>query len=141
MDDIFVKLPAPKPSAPALPSYGGYRGAQSSAKRSAPVSMSSYYNCSNPCFDGHNRALLADGSSVLVKDLKQGDEVLTPNGPASIVCIVKTLVGPETELCQVGDLLLTPWHPIMHEGAWTFPNDVAEQKTVPCEAVYSFVLD
>lgn len=48
VDEVFLKLPAPKPSNPA--------------KGSAPVNMSRYYSSSAPCFAGKSLVKLQDGS-------------------------------------------------------------------------------
>jgi len=129
-DEIFISLPAPKPSrrAPA---------------RSAPVNMAnSYYSRGNPCFDGGNRAEMADGSFKLVRDCVKGNEVRTCEGFSTIRCVIKTLVAPETELCELpSGLLLTPWHPVRVKNEWVFPSSLAAITTRKCQAVYSFILD
>lgn len=132
-DEIFLKLPAPKPSIKG-PSRAGVQ------RRS--VNMNSYYSSYNPCFDGYNSVQMKDNSTKLVKDLRKGDQVKTPSGFASVRCVIKTLVAPETDLVQLSSgLLLTPWHPIRVNGVWKFPADQAAITTCPCEAVYSFILD
>merc|ERR1712110_214164 len=57
-------------------------------------------------------------------------------------CVIKTLVAPKTELCELSSgLVVTPWHPIRVEGVWKFPANLAAITTRHCEAVYSFILD
>jgi hypothetical protein len=46
-----------------------------------------------------------------------------------------------TDLCKVGNLVVTPWHPIKYNNEWCFPNELSSVSLVQCEAVYSFVLD
>merc|ERR1719433_1544700 len=139
-DEIFISLPAPKPSRP--PRAANYRSSSSSARSAAPVNMRSYYSMSNPCFDGRNLVEMADGSKRLVRNLRKGDLVQTPKGKASIRCIIKTVVAPSTELVQLeSGLLLTPWHPVKHKGEWTFPATIASITEQKCDAVYSFILD
>jgi len=132
-DKIFLKLPAPKPS---------IKGPSRSGVQRRSVNMANYYSSYNPCFDGYNSVLMKNNSTKLVKDLCKGDQVKTPSGFASVRCVIKTLVAPETDLCELSSgLLLTPWHPIRVNGVWKFPSDMAAITTRPCEAVYSFILD
>jgi hypothetical protein len=132
-DAIFLKLPAPKPS---------IKGPSRSGVQRRSVNMNAYYSSYNPCFDGYNSVLMKDNSTRLVKDLRKGDQVKTPSGFASVRCVIKTLVAPETDLVELSSgLLLTPWHPIRVNGEWKFPADEAAITTRQCEAVYSFILD
>merc|ERR1712046_462036 len=55
---------------------------------------------------------------------------------------VKTvcLQGKEP-LVQLGNLQITPWHPVLQNGHWVFPADIAPAAECPCPAVYNFVLE
>lgn len=136
-DNIFISLPAPKPSRKVYNNNGSVQ------KRSRPINMANtYYSRSNPCFEGGNRVEMADGTFKLVRNIKKGDEVRTCEGKARIRCVVKTIVAPETELCELpSGLLLTPWHPVRVKGEWVFPSSLSAITTRKCEAIYSFVLD
>jgi hypothetical protein len=138
IDDIFVKLPPPKPS--VVPTTNA---------PSAPVrSMSTYHNSSNPCFHGACTALLADGAtSKPLSQLVKGDRVATTTsgGSARVVCVVRTrCAGGRAQLVELerSGLLVTPYHPVRdEEGRWRFPCELAPALERSCEAVYSFVLD
>ena len=106
-------------------------------------SMSSFNNRSNPCFSGYNKVKMAyDDSFKYVKDIKRGDHVWTPCGVTTVKLVVKTLCKDNlTDLCKVGNLTVTPWHPIKYEDNWCFPDTLAPARLSQCEAVYSFVLD
>jgi len=84
IDDIFMKLPAPKPS---TSSYGsrGY------STYTTPVSMSVFNNSSNPCFDGDCLVTMADGSFKSVKDIRMGDRVVSNGCIAIVKCVLKTI--------------------------------------------------
>jgi len=134
-DDIFNKLPAPKPSI--------QRASQVSASRAAPVSMAAYNDRYAGCIDGSCQVNLAGGETRFVRDLKQGDVVESPEGySAEVVCLVRTLCrGGRAHLVELpGGARLTPYHPVMHEGSWVFPADVAEVSEQPCDSVYNLVL-
>jgi len=130
LDELFLKLPPPKPSKPSA--------------SSAPVSMSSYYNSSAPCFAGHCSVLMSDGSSKKISQIKKGDIVQTSTGiPAEITCVIETKsTSGKMELVKVpsSGLLITPWHPIRICGKWKFPSEVGIPELQDCPAVFNFVL-
>lgn len=146
LSETFDKLPAPKPSAYGRPVFGpgGPPGVYGGVSRmsAAPVSMAMYQQRAGPCFAGSSRVLLADGTRVRVDSLKRGARVMTLLGPRAVAVVVRTAIpAGEALLCELGDgLVLTPWHPVMHESKWMFPAGVVTPTTMPCEAIYSFLL-
>lgn len=134
-DDIFMTLPPPKPS-------GEMRGSSG-----APIaSMRSYNNSAGPCFAPQSRVKMADGSFKPCEQLKKGDAVATtPNGrgTSKVRCVIKTLCeNNESFMVRLGDLLVTPYHPVRINGTWTFPIDLARGATIEeCPAIYSFILE
>ncbi len=144
VDDIFCKLPPPKPSVRRSASSSHYGSSSGSRQVSAPRSMGVYHSSSNPCFDGKCLVRMADGSKKMVQDLKKGDQVHAPNNRAvTVVCVVRTHCPQGTaELVELeGGLLVTPYHPVRLGGKWHFPCDLAQVAERPCSAVYSFVLE
>lgn len=157
-DDVFCSLPPPKPSVkrPAVSSYSTSRGSSSrgssssSKSKSKPsfTSMSAYHYSGNPCF-ASGRVHMADGSFKDVARIKRGDLVLTGEGDrnpavatARVECVVKSLTESGRQLVvKLGDLVVTPWHPIQHNEKWSFPADIQTPQEVACDAVYSVVLE
>jgi len=132
LDEIFLTLPPPTPSR------------KSSSGSSTPVSMSSYYNSSAPCFAGNCTTVMSDGTVKCIENLKKGDFVMTQSGvPGKISCVVKTRIsGGKLPLVKFPDgLLITPWHPVQLEGTWKFPAEVGIPEMAECPAVYSFLLE
>mmetsp|Transcript_115948 Transcript_115948/g.322893 ORF Transcript_115948/g.322893 Transcript_115948/m.322893 type:complete len:660 (-) Transcript_115948:306-2285(-) len=135
-DDIFCKLPAPKPTArswsrPHTPSSA------------APVSMAAYHDAFAGCVDGSSLVQLVGGTQCQLSQLVKGSRVLAPSGAeAEVVCLARTPVdGGRLQLVELpGGLRLTPYHPVLLDGEWLFPADLAMPMELPCEAVYSFVL-
>jgi len=136
-DDIFCKLPAPQP---AIPSYNAQRNVPQQIR--APVSMSAYNCASNPCFAGSCLVQMANGNERQVRHVRKGDQVSVPGGvSATVVCVLKTLTdGGFTPLVCLGDLVVTPYHPLRVAGTWVFPCSLAPLSLTECDAVYSFVL-
>jgi len=153
-DDTFCALPPPQPTVVGYsqPHYAG-RGVPSSGSRAAHVhSMAAYHNRSGGCFHGNSLVSLADGTQKRAAEVVKGDRVKTAcrgskstqfEGEATVLGVMKTIHEQGVvELVELpGGLQLTPWHPVRADGVWRFPADLAKKKKVPCDAVFSFVLD
>lgn len=143
-DEIFLKLPAPVPT--AKQNYGGYGGHanRSATKKAKPVNMARYYNTYGGCFDGFGMVSMADGSKKYTYQVKKGDRVATHNGQsAEVLCCIHThMDNGRTWLVTLpkNGLKLTPYHPIIVKGEWKFPADVATAEYQTCSMVYNFVL-
>eukprot|EP00211_Chloroparvula_japonica_P003707 CAMPEP_0119125336 /NCGR_PEP_ID=MMETSP1310-20130426/4648_1 /TAXON_ID=464262 /ORGANISM="Genus nov. species nov., Strain RCC2339" /LENGTH=774 /DNA_ID=CAMNT_0007115395 /DNA_START=27 /DNA_END=2351 /DNA_ORIENTATION=- len=141
LDALFLSLPAPKPSRPKAVSSAG------SGRPAKKVSMSTYYSSRQPCFDGRCRVQMADGTTKPLAEVQRGDVVCTSTAggrehTTTVRCMVRTACPDKrAKLVQLGDLLVTEFHPIRIEGTWHFPVDLAPARERECEAVYSFVLE
>ncbi|KAG8753136.1 negative regulator of the PHO system [Serendipita sp. 396] len=139
VDAIFDNIPPPKPSkkARATPSTAYARGTTVTPL----YSMAQYNQRIGPCFTGECSVSLGDGQVARVDEIRRGSQVRTPQGLRSVAAVVKTPIhGGQLELCNIGNLRVTPWHPIMHNGQWTFPADVVPPTLQAADAIYSFVL-
>jgi len=69
---------------------------------------------------------MADGTQKLVRNLKKGDEIKTPEGTATIQCVLKYAKPGEAKVCVFENgLKITPHHPIMNNlGQWVYPADI-----------------
>ncbi|KAJ9643331.1 hypothetical protein H2204_002227 [Knufia peltigerae] len=147
LDTAFDNLPPPHPSRPerVVPVYDE-RGAVSGT-RSVPhtrvASMRSWNNSNTPCFAGECPVKLASyqGGFIPAHDVAPGTVVWTPLGRRRVESVVATEVDG-VNMCKVGggQLEVTEWHPIMHDGKWVLPRDVAESVTPFTGTVYSFLL-
>lgn len=147
LDSAFDNLPPPQPSRPerVVPVYDE-RG-QMSGTRSMPhtrvASMRSWNKSNTPCFGGECQVRMAsEGVFTKASDVTSGMMVWTPVGPRSVLGVVKTEVT-RVNMCKIGQLVVTEWHPILHEGSWVFPRHVADEHDVaPFDgSVYSFLLE
>ena len=157
MDELFNKLPPPKPSRRIVASgnrnsRGG--GGASASATPALQSMASY-NCSSaPCFPGDALVLCANGESRRMDTLSRGDLVATGMSDATgqygeIDIVVCTNCKDEkqdlVELKKSG-LRVTQWHPIRIKNQWIFPNALVENgqgvlmKNASCKSIYSILL-
>ncbi|KDN66232.1 putative von Willebrand factor type A domain-containing protein [Colletotrichum sublineola] len=132
LDAAFDNLPAPTPSN------------QHTATHRGRVKMSSYNSASGVCFVSSTPVQLASGRAVPIKALRRGSAVRTPSGPRRVVAVLKTPVRREV-MCRVGDLVVTPWHPLSLDGGggktWAFPAAVADPRPVRYTGcIYSVLL-
>jgi len=151
LEEIFVKLPPPKPSLAALGGGGGGGGG------AAPVSMSAYHNSSAPCFAAGD-VLLASGATKPIADVRKGDLVRVPRlfadgeeedagaaRVARVACVVRTRVmGGAMELCHLaGGAVVTPYHPCQLPGrrGWAFPLTLAPLEPTAAAHVTSLLLE
>lgn len=122
IEKVFLELPSPTPKL---------------------QNMREYYDSGNACFMGECRVQMADGSMRPIQELKYGDQVRSLDGKvATVLCLVRTdCENQSTALVQVGDLYVTPFHPIKVNNQWTFPSYVASMEIYECPAVFNLVLD
>ena len=137
MDTAFENLPPPKPTRPPTRKADGTYIAHKHVG-----SMTRYHRSSNPCFEAQSEVRMGDDSSLAVKNLAPGMEVWTPQGVRKVVAVVKNAPKPKgkDELCRVGDLWVTPYHPICLNGSWSFPADIADESRRCRSNVYSVLL-
>merc|ERR1711871_1356502 len=90
VDDIFCKLPPPKPSCPVF--QGGSYGGWSQGAAPPPVNMSTFHNRSNPCFTGDSVVSMFDGTTKSVGSIIAGDVVAVGATKCRgvVVCVVRT---------------------------------------------------
>lgn len=95
------------------------------------------------CFYGGCDIQMSANKVKKVKNLVKGDIVNTPDGDATVICIVKFKCS-EFVFSSIGKLLITPWHPIKYDDEWVFPKKlepISKLITKECDYVYNIVLD
>ena len=95
------------------------------------------------CFHGSCKVLMGDGSYKLVKNIQRGDTVVSFNRRCVKVLgvMITNLITKKTDLVQIGELLITPYHPVLFDNHWTFPKDIVKPHSQPCTKLYTFVLE
>lgn len=155
LDEAFESLPPPEPSnvpcaqpgwqAPSTSQQTGRRGARggkgSRGATRAPIDMRLYHNAGGACFAGSTpvAVLVKDGNgetealkarTVSIGELRRGNVVVTPAGPAPVHAVLRTRVAA-SKLCDLGGgVQATEWHPVRRYGndsdvGWVFPINVA----------------
>jgi hypothetical protein len=134
-EDLFCKLPPPKPS----------RRHHQNSTTYAPVrSMSTYHNVDNGCLAWGNVRMI-DGRYISVRHVAPGDVLQSCVGPVKVQCVVTSpcVNGVQALVELDGGVLVTPWHPVRVKGsdAWKFPADIGQIHFYSCDMVYNFVLE
>ncbi|EFE37464.1 hypothetical protein TRV_07885 [Trichophyton verrucosum HKI 0517] len=121
LDGVFDNLPPPKPSRPS-----------SSGAPHRPVRMSQYNRSSGPCFTGNCHIRISSKESELInatislENLRPGMSVWTPHGPREVRAVLQTSVN-HIDICKIGTLQITPWHPMRIQNEWEFPLNVTKE--------------
>lgn len=152
----FLKVPPPTPSIRKRPANHSHGLNHAPAR---PVNMNAYYNCGGGCFTGDSLILCPNGTTKRVDKLKAGDQVsLHANAKttkslktATVRWVVETIsdeAGTRLVTLPNGPRI-TPWHPVLWNGEWTFPAHIdvngsgtlehAPASQVP--SVFNLVLD
>jgi hypothetical protein len=151
VSDIFDEMPPPKSDVVISRSRYNANMRGSSSPSSPPLTLASYNTSSGPCCASGSLVWVRDATDDMwkkpVEDLVKGDMVYTVDGIgyhsySPIDCIVRTeCPGGKANLVKIGDLRVTPYHPLMNdEGEWYFPSSVSSPEVQDCEAVYSFIV-
>lgn len=140
MDTAFSTMSAPTPTHRQRVEQRAYSMGR---QASAPLrNLSSYNSASAPCFAGSCRVQMANGTWKACQDIRKGDKVMSENKTATVRCVLKTpCKSGSIPVVYWGTLIVTPWHPIFHNGKWCFPAQLKERDVHDCEAVYSFLLE
>ena len=94
-------------------------------------------------FHGSCKVFMGDGSYKLVKDIRRGDIVMSFNRRCVKVLgvMINRLPNKKTDLVKIGDLLITPYHPVLFDNHWTFPKDIVKPHSHACTKLYTFALE
>jgi hypothetical protein len=69
---------------------------------------------------------LANGLSIPIQDLREGDIVLTASKKqATIHKVFSSRIAESRKFCRINGAILTHRHPIYHNGIWVHPCDVS----------------
>ncbi|PKS10962.1 hypothetical protein jhhlp_002721 [Lomentospora prolificans] len=129
LDCVFDNMEPPPPSLRT-----SYRG---------EYNMGLYRNVLGPCFAGSTLVSLASGKQVEIRKLRKGVAVTTPRGPRRIETVLATPVESQI-MIRLGDVLVTPWHPVARAGLWKFPAKIKGRSAVPVRyrgVIYSVLLE
>lgn len=93
------------------------------------------------CWAPGSKIKMADGLRKPIESVSRGESVWTIAGPATVESAIEIgTTEPKQPMVQIGDLLITPWHPVLYKMRWVHPSDLGT--IVDCEVpkVYNLVL-
>ncbi|KAK2877090.1 hypothetical protein FQN49_001430 [Arthroderma sp. PD_2] len=140
LDGVFDNLPPPKPSRTPRPSAPG--------RPTRKMHMTHYNQASGPCFTGNCQIRMADASgsdisttTIAIEALCPGMAVWTPLGPREVKAVLQTSVDG-MDICTIGSLEITPWHPMQFQEKWDFPFNAAKKSVRAFSGnIYSVLLE
>jgi hypothetical protein len=152
LEKLFLTIPPP-----VVPVHMARRAASNnssttfSAIQQPRINMSYYHNLGGGCFGGACRVKTPAGN-ILVRDVKKGDTLITTHDgeTATVVCVVVSKPpGGKMDIVTIGDLKITPWHPMKfyEDSQWVFPAEAfdpvqgSRNPDEQIDEVYTFVLD
>lgn len=85
---------------------------------------------------------MANGFKKPIEDVRKNDLVWTIAGPALVEYAIEIGTKQLTQpMVQLGELLLTPWHPVLDKMVWVHPADLAPIAQFPVRKVYNLILN
>ena len=85
---------------------------------------------------------MADGSKKPIENVRKGEQVWTIAGPSMVEYALE--IGtkqPKQPMVLLGELLITPWHPVLDKMIWVHPADLAPVRDYDVPKVYNLVLN
>jgi len=142
-DTVFSAIPKPQPTggSTAVQTYGSYSG------YAAPRATASFAATNNPadtggCWGPKSMVRMADGSRKAIELVEPGDKVWTDIGEAEVEFTLElgNHDSPLKNMCRVGNLLLTWYHPVKQGGIWVPPCTVAQVKVMNVPVVHNLIV-
>jgi Mg-chelatase subunit ChlD len=135
-----------KPMKPRATVATGATVATVAAPVAAPIDYSHFHNASGGCIAGECRVRMGpDDARIPIADLRRGDTVWTPDGPAVVLHAIEINTRARSQpMTQIGHLCITPWHPVVdpekNGRVWTFPAHINGLSDRLVQTVYNLVL-
>jgi hypothetical protein len=147
-DAIFSAIPKPVATgkSTAQANYGGAYGGGSyytpAVRTVATVANTNDPTQSGGCWAPGSLIRMADDSRKAVELLQCGDQVWTETGTATVLKSLELGTHLSAQnMCRVGNLLLTWYHPVKVGGVWRNPCDLVPVSALPVPKVYNCILD
>ena len=143
IEEIFMKIPVPKPQPSPYQNQGVMRGGYVSAAAPAPTSMRQFYNTTGGCFTGDTLIQINENQYLKAKDIKKNQKIITVNNQITEVKVVIKFQVNDMPIIRCNNLGITAWHPIKLKSSneWFFPISKFKENKENCGCVYNFVLE
>jgi hypothetical protein len=138
IDELCDELPALEPTIEQF----NYQQCTVQASSVQPVRNIRQYQDLGGCIHPHCLIKTTNGF-VPLGTIKMGDEIINTDNQRSIVeCVVKhKCPNNHANLCKIGELYITPYHPVFIDNKWQFPINIEPSKDYQCDYVYNLILN
>jgi hypothetical protein len=117
------------------------QSAPRSVMRSVGSPMMSLTQPLGGCWAPGSKIKMASGFWASIEDVRKGHEVWTIAGSATVEYAIEIdTKQPKQPMVLLGELLITPWHPVLDKMVWTHPADMGSIQDYAVSKVYNLVL-
>lgn len=93
------------------------------------------------CWAPGSMLMMADGNKKPIEDVRKGDMVWTLSGTAVVEYALELGTTQTSQpMVKLGDLWITPWHPVLDNLVWTTPQRLAHISERIMPKVYNLIL-
>ena len=148
-DAVFSSISKPRPSGTSTRTAATYSGYYGGGGYTPPAirTVTSFANTNDPtqqsggCWAPQSMVKMADGSRKAIELLEPGDSVWTTTGSNNVdYTFAFGTYLPLQNMCRVGGLLATWYHPVYVNGKWCFPRDLAPIEALAVPVVHNLML-
>ena len=108
-----------------------------------------FNNASGGCFEGSMPVRMMNGAPKEIRDIRRGDSVWTPTGPATVIHAIElNTYQPSQPMVQLTPAIcVTAWHPCRPRNfgplllGWDFPSNIVQFQARPIRTIYNLVLN
>jgi hypothetical protein len=94
------------------------------------------------CWAPGSMILMATLERKAIEDVRKGEKVWTLRGIATVEYALELGTEQASQpMVKLGDLWITPWHPVIDNDAWTLPEKLAPVEDRIMPRVYNLILD
>lgn len=148
-DHVFGTVDPFEPTGTMKDQYSRYARSVSPTVRSraAPTRgmgspMMSLTQSLGGCWAPGSQIKMADGSRKAIENVRRGDQVWTIAGRALVEYALEIGTKQSQQpMVHLGDLLITPWHPVLDKMVWRYPADLGTVIYCEVSKVYNLILD
>ena len=154
-DHVFGTVDPFDPSGMKKDAYNARHGSPPNARSYSPLPGRNMRSVTSPlatltqsmggalggCWAPGSLIKMADGSRKPIEDVRKGDTVWTIAGPSIVEYALEIgTTQPKQPMVFLGELLITPWHPVLDKMVWTHPADLGTILDYEVPKVYNLIL-
>ena len=144
-DAVFSRIPKPAATGGLTTTYGGGYGYASPPPLRAVASVGSTNDpgAAGGCWAPGSMVRMADGTRKAIENVMPYDRVWTSTGSATVEYALElgTHLTPKQNMCQVGNLLLSWYHPVLTtSGVWVPPCTISPISVMDMPVLHNLIV-